>query len=131
MTGQKKIFFCIDRDSYYAFHKKVNESFGNPTDIPVAKNDIYAYAITYEATEDFISKGELHIVTTSMAHFSFELLEQGYDIYLCYKDKQIPIKPHMDLTGVGEPCKDLRFGHNLLKLFRAGLFNQLLGIVKM
>lgn len=128
---KKMIFFCIDRDSYYAFHKKANESFGNPTDRPVAKNDTYAYAITYEATEDFISKGEPHIVTTSMAHFSFDLLECGYDIYLCYKDKQVPVMPGMDLSVSGEPCKEIRYGHNILKLFRAGVFNQLLGITTM
>ena len=34
----------------------------------------------------------------------------------------------MDLSGIGELGKDLRFGHNIFKLFRAGVFNQLLGV---
>ena len=62
-----------------------------------------------------------------MAHFSFDLIEQGYDIYLCYQDKKVKIEPHMDLSGIGEPCKDLRFGHNIFKMFRAGIFNHLIG----
>ena len=43
-------------------------------------------------------------------------------------DKEVVIKPHMDLTGIGEPCKVIRTGHNILRLFRAGVFNKLLGI---
>ena len=33
----------------------------------------------------------------------------------------------MDLSGNGEPCKDLRFGHNIFKMFKAGIFNPLIG----
>ena len=62
-----------------------------------------------------------------MAHFSFDLIERGYDIYLCYRDKKVKIEPHMDLSGNGEPCKDLRFAHNIFKMFRAGIFNPLIG----
>ena len=49
-------------------------------------------------------------------------------LYLCNKDKRVKIEPHMDLYGPGEPCKDLRPEHNIFKMFKAGLFNELLGI---
>lgn len=99
----KKIYFCL-----------------NYIDVP----DI---CLTYEETEQDLIKGKECIYTTSMSHFSFDLIEQGYDIYLCYQDKKVKIEPHMDLSGNGEPCKDLRFGHNIFKMFKAGIFNPLIG----
>lgn len=89
--------------------------------------DVPDICLTYEETEQDLIKGKECIYTTSMAHFSFDLIERGYDIYLCYRDKRVKIEPHMDLSGNGEPCKDLRFGHNIFKMFRAGIFNHLIG----
>ena len=106
----KEIYFCVDRES-------VNRYWD------------YGYCpMTYYDTEDYIKEGLSPIFTSSIAHLSFDLLELGYDIYLCYKDKKIKIEPHMDLHGTGEPCKDIRRTHNLFKLFRGGIFNELLGI---
>ena len=70
--------------------------------------DVHDICLTYEETEQDLIKGKECIYTTSMAHFSFDLIEQGYDIYLCYQDKKVKIEPHMDLSGNGEPCKDCR-----------------------
>ena len=84
--------------------------------------------LTYQETDIAIQNERPCIHTTSIAHLSFDLINLGYDIYLCYNDKKVKIEPHMDLSGKGEHCKDLRFGHNIFKLFRAGVFNDLLGI---
>lgn len=89
--------------------------------------DVPDICLTYEETDRALNKGKECIYTTSMAHFSFDLIERGYDIYLCYRDKKVKIEPHMDLSGNGEPCKDLRFAHNIFKMFRAGIFNPLIG----
>lgn len=108
----KEIYFCVDAYSYEGRFPCV-----------------CFYARNYEHTQQLIDDG-CDIVTTSIAHLSFDLINLGYDIYLCYKDKRVKIEPHMDLTGIGEPCKDLKFGHNIFRLFRAGVFNELLGIKK-
>ena len=111
MERNKKIYFCVDVNSYID-----------------RLNDLSTCFPYYNEAEKAIKKGKDCIVTTSMAHFSFALRNLGYKIYLCYKDKEVEIKPHMDLTGIGEPCKDLRFGHNIFRMFRAGIFNKLLGL---
>ena len=36
----------------------------------------------------------------------------------------------MNLTKDGSPCKDLRLEHNILKLFIAGVFDEILNIHK-
>ena len=48
-------------------------------------------------------------------------------LYGTLEVKKVKIEPHMDLSGNGEPCKDLRFGHNIFKMFKAGIFNPLIG----
>jgi len=108
----KEIYFCV-----------------NDLSLNILWNEGYCPQ-TYERTEYYLSEELSPIVTTSMAHFSFDLITAGYDIYLCYKDKKVKIEPHMDLSCIGEPGKDLRFAHNIFKLFRAGIFNELLGIGK-
>ena len=111
IRNEKKIYFCVDyASSVYLYSDNVYD------------------CRDYENTEHAIKMGHSPIVTTSIAHLSFDLIELGYDIYLCYGDKKVKIEPHMDLSGIGEPCKDLRFSHNIFKMFRAGIFNKLLGI---
>lgn len=115
MERNKKIYFCIDWNAYVKF-------------LNIAGPNFIVCCPYYVNTEKAIKEGEDIIVTASMAHFSFSLRDLGYKIYLCYKDKEVEIKPHMDLTGIGEPCKVIREGHNILRLFKAGVFNKLLGI---
>ena len=114
---KKTIYFCVDEESESMHIIRFKD---NVNDVNVC--------FTYEDTEDALKRGSEVIVTTSLAHFSFDLINDGYDIYLCYQYKEVKIEPHMDLSGIGEPGKDLRFGHNIYKLFRAGVFNRLLGI---
>ena len=108
---KREIYFCVDV-----------ESFDNIITYPVERH------VSYAETEKAILNGDNYIVTMSLAHLSFDLIEQGYSIFLCYKNKQVKIEPHMDLSGIGEPCKDLRFGHNIFKMFKAGIFNDLIGL---
>ena len=75
---------------------------------------------TYDSTEDAIKNGIAKIVTYSMIHFSFDLINEGYDIYLVNNGNKIQIAP-----GMPEIDKDLRFGHNIRKLFLAGVFDDL------
>lgn len=115
----KEIFFCVNDVAYHNFSEVVSNLKG-----------VIAIASDYIATEMAIKEKCNYIVTTSLAHLSFDLLPLGYDIFLCYGERGVKIEPHMDLSGIGEPGKDLRFGHNIFKMFRAGIFNELLGIEK-
>ena len=122
MERNKKIYFCVDKISY----RRLEDEYTKP-EYDKMQNRI-DFPKSYFDTENCIKHSSDIIVTLSMAHFSFDLMNLGYRIYLCYRDKEVEIKPHMDLTGIGEPCKDLRFGHNIFRIFRAGIFNDLLGI---
>lgn len=63
---------------------------------------------------------EIH--TSSMANFSFDLLDKGYEIYLVSrKNHAIRIEPNM--SGLE---KELRTVHNILKMFLAGAFDHLI-----
>lgn len=75
---------------------------------------------TYSETKYAIKKDDEIIRTTSMANFSFDLIDYGYDIYLSDGRKEIKIEPHMK-----ELEKDLSTHHNILKMFLAGCFNDL------
>lgn len=75
---------------------------------------------TFKMTEEEITNGCEKIATYSMAHLSFDLLDKGYNIYLVNDGNIIKITPHMS-----EIDKDLKRGHNIRKLFLAGIFDDL------
>lgn len=75
---------------------------------------------TYSSTEDAIKNGIDKIATYSLIHLSFDLINKGYDIYLVNDGNKIQIAP-----GMPEIDKELRFGHNIRKLFLAGIFDDL------
>ena len=113
--NKKKIYFCVD---FWSLSRLTNDN-------SIADSTYY-----YDFTQHMIDDGRDIIITTSLAHLSFDLIDLGYDIYLCYKNKDVKIKPGMQLHIDGSPCKEVRRGHNIFKLFRAGVFNEILGIKK-
>lgn len=90
--GDKRIYFCVDYDTLVSLSAQSSTK-----------------CLSYKETEEAINDNVPCIYTLSMAHFSFDLIALGYEIYLCHGDKTVRIEPHMDLSGIGEPCKDLRF----------------------
>lgn len=73
---------------------------------------------TYGETIDAIERGDKEIHTTSICNMSFSLLEVGYKIFLRSHGKTLYIRP-----GMEELEKELRSGHNILRMFLSGVFN--------
>lgn len=113
--NRKKIYFCVDFRSLSRLTNGIN----------IADSTYY-----YDFTQHMIDDGYDKIITTSLAHLSFDLIDLGYDIYLCYKNKDVKVEPGMQLHIDGSPCKEVRKVHDIFKMFRAGLFNEILGIKK-
>ena len=111
---ERKIYFCADNVSY----EDLEDYY-----------ELWVYdlglAISYSETSKLLTEEHSIIITTSIAHLSFDLLDKGYEIFLCYKGRIVKIEPHMDM---GENGMDLKRSNNILKMFRAGVFNELLGI---
>lgn len=82
------------------------------------------YHETYIDTEMAIQRGEKIIHTTSMAHFHFDLIDLGYDIYVRYNGKKVKVEPGMVLIS----GKELRRPHNIRKIFIAHAFDEDFGI---
>ena len=106
----KKIYFHVDEGSM-------------PLELPDSK---FERAKSYLETSELLEEDVEEIHTTDMCHFSFDLIDMGYEIYLCYKKKQVKIEPGMTVTpGSG---KELRRPHMIRRLFIAGVFNEMLGV---
>lgn len=82
-------------------------------------------SMSYYETCELLSEKADTIHTTDMAHFSFDLIDMGYEIYLCYKDKKVKFEPDMTIEPFG---KHLKRGHNIRKLFIGHAFDDMLGI---
>ena len=84
---------------------------------------------TYERTGDYIRAGLSPIVTSSLAHMTFYLMDMGYDVYLEYGGTSLLIRDDMELREgltLGQARKST--DANMLTLFIFGYFNELLGI---
>lgn len=73
---------------------------------------------TYDETCSAIAHKEEEIFTTSIANMSFDLIDKGYEIYICQRNHSLQIKP-----GMSQIKKDLQKTHNILKLFLGGTFD--------
>ncbi len=74
---------------------------------------------TYDSTEEAIKQGRDRINTTSLASITFDLLDLGYRIFLHRNNKVLECKP-----GMGGTEKEIRKGHNLLKLIIGHVFDR-------
>lgn len=110
----KEIYFCIDKLSYYGF---------------LVDNGVeIEQAISYEQTDKFIAENRTPIVTTSLLHLSYDLIDKGYSIYLCHNDKHVKVEEEIELEGYGWLCR--KHVGTLLEHFQQGVFNKHLGICK-
>lgn len=109
-TKMKKIYFHVDEGG-----------------IPLLFDDSKFFrAKSYLDTSTLIKNGVEEIHTTDMCHFSFDLIDMGYEIYLCYRKKRVKIEPGMTVTpGTG---KELKRPHMIRRLLIAGVFNEMLGV---
>ena len=115
----KEIYFCIDNQSYleYSCHK------------PKLKQQPVFNPTNYALTQQGIDEGVCLIVTTSLAHLSFDLMNKGYNIYLCYKDKKVKIEDGMRLQEGSRMTRPICYEDaDILDCFQWGYFNGLLGI---
>ena len=131
---RKKICFCIDVDSY--------------TEQMMTNRGACGY-YDYLQTQYAIKKGISPMVVSNMAFLDYGLIDKGYDIYLCYKDKAVKIEQDMKLpvryaakdftskvmdseihcTGTGLWLDEAhRRFDSLLEAFQAGLFHEVLGV---
>ena len=78
----------------------------------------HTYKDTLQALVDDID----NIFTTSLINLSFDLIGEGYDIYLITKNKRIKCCPGMD----NDTNKDIRIGHNIRKLLIGGALDHTL-----
>jgi len=116
----KEIYFCVDPFAY----EKAKRDAGSWQDVE---------STFYSLTEQLIKDGCSPIITTSMAHFSYSLIEKGYDVFLCCKDKRVKIERGMKLlwerTLDGNP-DEIYYHHGLLYLFKTGEFSEYFEIAK-
>ena len=111
---KKEIYFCVDYNTYQNLCDTLDGS--------------KWCSIDYDSTERVIGKVN-RIVTTSLAHLTFDVINMGYDVFLCHKDKRVRIKEGMLLSESGyclsEPscCED----SDILDIFKSGYFDIMLG----
>jgi hypothetical protein len=77
----------------------------------------YVECVTYCETENAIQNNEEDILTTSMTHFSLNLIDYGYDIYLYQNGK-------LKKITLGRKLKNndiITNTHNLLYLYQNDL----------
>ena len=81
---------------------------------------------SWKDTEEVINRNLDNIVTYDSSHFSFDLTDFGYNIYVAYNGQLKKFEIGMTLAN----GKELRKPHNLLRLFIGGALNDDLKITK-
>lgn len=79
------------------------------------------YSNSYLGTEKALQQKVPKIITTSLAHISFDLLDLGYELYV-YTNGAGMVKFYPGMNNSNR--KDIRFGHNIRKLIIAGSFDE-------
>lgn len=110
---KKKIYFCIDTESY--------------TKQMVNNRGAVGY-YDYRQAKHGMNIGVTPIVTSQLALMSFDQIGD-YESYICYKDKAIKIEVGMKLDeynrlSVPSCCED----SDILDVFLMGYFDEMLGI---
>lgn len=108
----KQIFFYIDQYIYEGHY---------PSECYFAKD--------YERTQKLINE-DRSIVTTSIAHLSYDLINKEYEVFLCYKDKRVKVEDGMELTESGYCLSEPHYYEDadILNCFKSGYFDKFLGI---
>lgn len=110
---KKRIFFCIDNSSevlQYAIRKAV-------------------LCRCFDNTKKAINKGEECIITSSLANMSFDVIDKGYEMYLCYKDKMVKIEEDMELHDGYTLSRPTYYEDpDILDCFTTGYFDELLDL---
>ncbi len=84
-------------------------------------SDEYVFVTSYLATEQALRHNKPRIVTNSLAHASFDLINDGYKLYVyTYAGGLVEFCPGMKNSH----NKDISFGHNIRKLIIAGAFDE-------
>lgn len=114
---KKKIYFCIDLIS----KNELEDSLGS-----------YTRCTCFEDTDDAIEHDASTILTTSIAHLSFDVINKGYEVYLCYQDKKVRIEEGMELSESGYCLSEPSYNGDadILDCFKCGYFDEMLGIKK-
>lgn len=82
-------------------------------------NPIEGCLNTYIETKKAIERDDEIINTTSLANLSFELVEQGYKIFVVCGGNHKEFFPGM----TGSNGKQIRYEHNLERLLKGGCFD--------
>lgn len=91
----------------------------NLEDYKVSQFPDTVFCYSYADTEHAIQNNVNDIWTYDLAHLSFDIIDMGYTIIIAYNGKFLTCYPGMDSVGK----KDIRKGHNLLKLLLGGYFD--------
>jgi len=114
MKTNKTIFFILDSFSlYYYFDKLYN-------------NLECVCCYSYFDTEEAINNKIDNIVTYDIGHLSFDLEDLGYKIFIGYNGKY----KHFTVGMSTANGKELRKGHNLIRLLLGGALDNDLGICR-
>lgn len=102
--------------------KTVNLDQGSEKEIHFHKdypiNGMRGLYVTHNQTKDAIKRKEHIIHTTSLTNLSFDLLDDGYRIYLHENGKVLECK----LGSMEGTNKEIRRAHNILRLVVAEVF---------